>query len=205
MLTPALSPREALLAEMGVAMREDGGTLGVFSPKKVGAGHSLGCPDVDRAGGPAALDRVSAPGRSAGSSWEQGERLQARGQAHPQPSLPCVEPRPCLLKVGCPYGLRTSERSLSCLRGGRGPETGGAWTPQEPVPLMGRAWLDTSWEPAALSEISSSRVWLSQQGPLFSHPGQLAHGPGPQVEQSTTPCSVAPMGRSMNIRGKVSA
>ena len=27
--------REALLAEMGVAMREDGGTLGVFSPKKV--------------------------------------------------------------------------------------------------------------------------------------------------------------------------
>ncbi|KAL6036757.1 hypothetical protein STEG23_014991, partial [Scotinomys teguina] len=30
----ALSSREALLAEMGVAMREDGGTLGVFSPKK---------------------------------------------------------------------------------------------------------------------------------------------------------------------------
>lgn len=29
------SCREALLAEMGVAMREDGGTLGVFSPKKV--------------------------------------------------------------------------------------------------------------------------------------------------------------------------
>lgn len=28
--------REALLAEMGVAIREDGGTLGVFSPKKVG-------------------------------------------------------------------------------------------------------------------------------------------------------------------------
>ncbi|XP_032887362.1 kinesin-like protein KIF1A isoform X4 [Amblyraja radiata] len=27
--------REALLAEMGVAMREDGGTLGVFSPKKI--------------------------------------------------------------------------------------------------------------------------------------------------------------------------
>lgn len=30
------SSREALLAEMGVAIREDGGTLGVFSPKKVG-------------------------------------------------------------------------------------------------------------------------------------------------------------------------
>lgn len=29
--------REALLAEMGVAIREDGGTLGVFSPKKVGS------------------------------------------------------------------------------------------------------------------------------------------------------------------------
>ncbi|XP_067108438.1 kinesin-like protein KIF1A isoform X2 [Osmerus mordax] len=29
--------REALLAEMGVAMREDGGTVGVFSPKKVRA------------------------------------------------------------------------------------------------------------------------------------------------------------------------
>ncbi|XP_064876794.1 kinesin-like protein KIF1B isoform X3 [Oncorhynchus nerka] len=28
--------REALLAEMGVAIREDGGTLGVFSPKKMG-------------------------------------------------------------------------------------------------------------------------------------------------------------------------
>ncbi|XP_016378102.1 kinesin-like protein KIF1B isoform X1 [Sinocyclocheilus rhinocerous] len=28
--------REALLAEMGVAIREDGGTLGVFSPKKIG-------------------------------------------------------------------------------------------------------------------------------------------------------------------------
>lgn len=27
-------PREALLAEMGVALREDGGTVGVFSPKK---------------------------------------------------------------------------------------------------------------------------------------------------------------------------
>lgn len=33
-LTATLSSREALLAEMGVAMREDGGTLGVFSPKK---------------------------------------------------------------------------------------------------------------------------------------------------------------------------
>ncbi|KAK7806105.1 hypothetical protein U0070_000032 [Myodes glareolus] len=32
--------REALLAEMGVAMREDGGTLGVFSPKKVGTESS---------------------------------------------------------------------------------------------------------------------------------------------------------------------
>ena len=31
-----LRHREALLAEMGVAIREDGGTLGVFSPKKVG-------------------------------------------------------------------------------------------------------------------------------------------------------------------------
>ncbi|CDR00738.1 unnamed protein product [Oncorhynchus mykiss] len=31
--------REALLAEMGVAMREDGGTVGVFSPKKVRHQH----------------------------------------------------------------------------------------------------------------------------------------------------------------------
>lgn len=30
-----LAYREALLAEMGVAVREDGGTVGVFSPKKV--------------------------------------------------------------------------------------------------------------------------------------------------------------------------
>lgn len=35
-LHPLVFSREALLAEMGVAMREDGGTLGVFSPKKVG-------------------------------------------------------------------------------------------------------------------------------------------------------------------------
>lgn len=34
-LTSAPVHREALLAEMGVAMREDGGTVGVFSPKKV--------------------------------------------------------------------------------------------------------------------------------------------------------------------------
>lgn len=27
--------REATLAEMGVALKEDGGTIGVFSPKKV--------------------------------------------------------------------------------------------------------------------------------------------------------------------------
>lgn len=27
--------REAVLAEMGVALREDGGTIGVFSPKRV--------------------------------------------------------------------------------------------------------------------------------------------------------------------------
>lgn len=32
---PSFLHREALLAEMGVAMREDGGTVGVFSPKKV--------------------------------------------------------------------------------------------------------------------------------------------------------------------------
>lgn len=37
--TPRLSTsREALLAEMGVAVREDGGTVGVFSPKKVSEG-----------------------------------------------------------------------------------------------------------------------------------------------------------------------
>ena len=29
--------REAVLAEMGVALKEDGGTIGVFSPKKVSA------------------------------------------------------------------------------------------------------------------------------------------------------------------------
>lgn len=39
-LTVSASCREALLAEMGVAMREDGGTLGVFSPKKVGFSNS---------------------------------------------------------------------------------------------------------------------------------------------------------------------
>ena len=33
--SPLLLCREALLAEMGVAVREDGGTVGVFSPKKV--------------------------------------------------------------------------------------------------------------------------------------------------------------------------
>lgn len=33
--TDSVLHSEALLAEMGVAMREDGGTVGVFSPKKV--------------------------------------------------------------------------------------------------------------------------------------------------------------------------
>ncbi|KAB0403644.1 hypothetical protein E2I00_000341, partial [Balaenoptera physalus] len=71
--------REALLAEMGVAMREDGGTLGVFSPKKVGAGHSLGCPDVDRAGGPAAPGRVSAPGRVGREGAEKRQDIVLSG------------------------------------------------------------------------------------------------------------------------------
>jgi kinesin family protein 1 len=31
---PFLQEREALLAEMGVALRQDGNTVGVFSPKK---------------------------------------------------------------------------------------------------------------------------------------------------------------------------
>lgn len=39
------SCREALLAEMGVAMREDGGTVGVFSPKKVRC-LSLSCTNL---------------------------------------------------------------------------------------------------------------------------------------------------------------
>lgn len=38
-LTRGSVHREALLAEMGVAMREDGGTVGVFSPKKVTKRH----------------------------------------------------------------------------------------------------------------------------------------------------------------------
>lgn len=38
-----LHHREALLAEMGVAIREDGGTLGVFSPKKVGQIRDTRC------------------------------------------------------------------------------------------------------------------------------------------------------------------
>lgn len=50
-LTAALSSREALLAEMGVAMREDGGTLGVFSPKKVGTELSASGQDGTTAGG----------------------------------------------------------------------------------------------------------------------------------------------------------
>lgn len=42
--------REALLAEMGVAIREDGGTLGVFSPKKVEQTWDAST-DVDGGGG----------------------------------------------------------------------------------------------------------------------------------------------------------
>lgn len=41
------SSREALLAEMGVAIREDGGTLGVFSPKKVGKTDNFQIMSVD--------------------------------------------------------------------------------------------------------------------------------------------------------------
>lgn len=42
-LLSSLAIREALLAEMGVAMREDGGTVGVFSPKKVRRSFSAVC------------------------------------------------------------------------------------------------------------------------------------------------------------------
>ena len=62
------------------------------------------------------------------SSWKVSRVLLGAGRAtpgtrpgSPQPSLPCVEPRPCLLMVVCLCGLRASERSLSCLRGGLGP------------------------------------------------------------------------------------
>ena len=61
-LTPTLSPREALLAEMGVAMREDGGTLGVFSPKKVGAGPFPGLPQHGQGWGTCSPRQLSAPG-----------------------------------------------------------------------------------------------------------------------------------------------
>ena len=38
---PCILTREAVLAEMGVALKEDGGTIGVFSPKKVSAVYML--------------------------------------------------------------------------------------------------------------------------------------------------------------------
>lgn len=64
-LTLTLLSREALLAEMGVAMREDGGTLGVFSPKKVRAGPRFVGPGLNRPGPPAAFK-----GSHSSRSWE---------------------------------------------------------------------------------------------------------------------------------------
>lgn len=40
-----LSSREAILAEMGVSIKEDGGTLGVFSPKGVSLTAAVSQPD----------------------------------------------------------------------------------------------------------------------------------------------------------------
>lgn len=66
-------------------MREDGGTLGVFSPKKVGADPFPGLPQHGRKG--------DLQPSAAVSSWGQGSGLRGPGHAHPQPFLPCVAPR----------------------------------------------------------------------------------------------------------------
>lgn len=134
---PCSVPREALLAEMGVAMREDGGTLGVFSPKKVGAGVPRCCSDVARAGRAVAPFGVSV-------LWEAGGVPLGAGGAAPGTGLTaipsCVGASTRLLTAGCPCGLRTSERSLSCSRSRLdssrlgetgGPKACGAWSPQE--------------------------------------------------------------------------
>lgn len=94
-------------------MREDGGTLGVFSPKKVGADPFSGLRQHGRKGDlqPSAAVRY----------WGQGSGLRGPGHAHAQPFLPCVAPRLPLLTMGGLFGRRTSGRSLSCLRGRLGP------------------------------------------------------------------------------------
>lgn len=71
-LTPILPSREALLAEMGVAMREDGGTLGVFSPKKVGAGPRFVGPGLNRPGPPAAFEGTQSSRRSGSTAGGPG-------------------------------------------------------------------------------------------------------------------------------------
>lgn len=153
-LTPTLSPREALLAEMGVAMREDGGTLGVFSPKKVGAGPFPGLPQRGQGWRTCSPRQLSAPGGGEAGSGDPATLTSS----YSFPEWPLATPPP-LLTVGCLCGLRTSERSLSCLRSGLGPlgwgETGflkqGASTPSGAC----RAGLgDTSQEPAILLEVS---------------------------------------------------
>lgn len=88
-LTLTLPSREALLAEMGVAMREDGGTLGVFSPKKVGAGPCFVGPGLNRPAPPAAFEGSysSRSGSTAGGPGTEGPHP-------PQTGPPCVRPSP---------------------------------------------------------------------------------------------------------------
>lgn len=108
-LTATLSSREALLAEMGVAMREDGGTLGVFSPKKVGAGAMVLCQCVQ---GGTDLWWVS---KQEAISWgkEQQDGVLAQAWVSLTQTFHCV--------VGHPGGWVTSRVSLNCLRFGLSP------------------------------------------------------------------------------------
>lgn len=148
---PCSVPREALLAEMGVAMREDGGTLGVFSPKKVGAGVPRCCSDVARAGRAVAPFGVSV-------LWEAGGVPLGAGGAAPGtgltaiPSL-CGSLNPASSQQDVPVAFGHQRGHLAA-RGVDWTPRGwarlgvlkhvGLGAPRKPAPLMGRAWLDAS-------------------------------------------------------------
>lgn len=122
-LTPVLlcSPREALLAEMGVAMREDGGTLGVFSPKKVGVRPaSMGLPRLGHGWAPCPSRGLIPLGEE-----EQGGGSRHWGPRLPQPGPPCLQDPAPLPHCGCPHGLGTAGGSFSCLRSRLGPSRSG--------------------------------------------------------------------------------
>ncbi|XP_019483970.1 PREDICTED: kinesin-like protein KIF1A [Hipposideros armiger] len=116
--------REALLAEMGVAMREDGGTLGVFSPKKghnrermVLCEHHQLLKGEGLRGGFGESEASSGPGQGTGGLLGEGNRI-IMGKSHvfrfnhPEQARQERERTPCAETPSEPVDWAFAQREL---------------------------------------------------------------------------------------------